>query len=98
MIQYIKTEEVKTLGKLTKNFIGIVWLVYAFFQNIYEQGKKDSNNQSCVIYDDYYDMWQSITDYYETMINQDVKDKRVEWSEYLKKSATRQYRMADLKF
>jgi|26BtaG_2_1085354.scaffolds.fasta_scaffold03543_7 hypothetical protein len=98
MIQYIKTEDVEKFGKLPENFIGIVWVVYAFFQNIYEQCKKDSNNQSCIIYDDYYDMWQSITDYYENMINQDVKDKRVEWPEYLKKSATRQYRMADLKF
>lgn len=97
MITYIKTDNVNNLGGLPPNAEGLIWLVYAFFQNVYEhtdKSNKANKEQSCVIYDDYYELWQTMTDYYESMVKFDVKGKRIEWSDYLKEQATRTRRMA----
>lgn len=53
-----------------------------------------NKKQSCVIYDDYYDLWESMTAYYESKINEGIKAERIEWPEYLRKQATRTKRMA----
>lgn len=67
------------------------------FLKIYEQTdkrNKASKEQSCIIYDNYYDLWGKITDYYDSKISTDIKNKRIEWPGYLKKQATRMNRMA----
>lgn len=96
-VKYIKTEDINDLKGLPPSAEAIIWFIYAFFQNIYEQTDKQNKikkEQSCIIYDDYYDLWESMTAYYESNINEDVKAERIEWPEYLKKQATRTERMA----
>lgn len=96
-VKYMKTEDINDLNGLPLSAESIIWFIYAFFQNIYEQTDKQNKinkKQSCIIYDDYYDLWESMTAYYESNINEDVKAERVEWPEYLKKQATRTERMA----
>ncbi len=96
MTTYIKTKEVDNLSGLPPSAEGIIWFIYAFFQNIYEQtdkSNKANKEQSCVIYDDYYDLWESVTDYYESSVSEEIKCARVDWPNYLKKQATRTERM-----
>lgn len=96
-IKYIKTEDVNDLEGLPPSVEAIIWFIYAFFQNIYEQTDKQNKiekKQSCVIYDDYYDLWESFTSFYEQHIDEQAKSKRTEWPDYLKKQATRTKRMA----
>ena len=38
-------------------------------------------------YDDYYGLWESITDYYELRIDKNVKTERIQWPQYLIKQA-----------
>lgn len=96
-VKYMKTEDINDLNGLPPSAESIIWFIYAFFQNIYEQTDKQNKinkKQSCIIYDDYYNLWKLMTAYYESNINEDVKAERVEWPEYLKKQATRTERMA----
>ncbi len=90
MIAYIKTDNVNDLGGLPPSAEGLIWLIYAFYQNIYEhtdKSNKANKEQSCVTYDDYYGLWESITDYYELRIDKNVKAERVQWPQYLVKQA-----------
>lgn len=90
MIAYIKTDNVNDLGGLPPSTEGLIWLIYAFYQNIYEhtdKSNKANKEQSCVTYDDYYGLWESITDYYELRIDKNVKAERVQWPQYLVKQA-----------
>lgn len=96
MIDYIKTNDIDHLGGLPPSPECILWFIYAFFQSIYEQTEKSNKankEQSCVIYDVYYDLWESMTDYYESKISFDIKGRRIEWPDYLRKQATRTERM-----
>ncbi len=95
-IKYIKTEDISDLKGLPPSADAIIWFIYAFFQNIYEQTDKQNKidkKQNCVIYDDYYDLWESMTAYYESKVSEGIKAERIEWPEYLKKQATRTERM-----
>lgn len=96
-VKYLKTEDINELGGLPPSAEGIIWFIYAFFQNIYEQTdkyNKATKEQHFFIYDEYYDLWESMNDYYEAKISIDTKGQRVEWPDYLKKQATRIERMA----
>ena len=96
MTKYIKTEKVDNLSELPPSAEGIIWFIYAFFQNIYEQTdkiNKANKEQNCVIYDDYYDLWESITDHYESSVSEEIKCARIDWPSYLTKQATRTERM-----
>lgn len=93
MVKYLKNDDINTLEGLGHNLAGLIWLVYAFFQTLYEKSEKSDGN-SCIFYDDYYDLWESITDRYESNISENIKIERVEWPDYLKKQATRNERMA----
>lgn len=96
-VKYIKTEDISDLKGLLPSAEAIIWFIYAFFQNVYEQTDKQNKmnkEQSCVIYDDYYDLWESMTAYYESKVSEGIKAERIEWPEYLKKQATRTERMA----
>lgn len=95
-VKYIKTEDISDLKGLPPSAEAIIWFIYAFFQNVYEQTDKQNKmnkEQSCVIYDDYYDLWESMTAYYESKVSEGIKAERIEWPEYLKKQATRTERM-----
>lgn len=90
MIAYIKTDNVNDLGGLLPSAEGLVWLIYAFYQNIYEhtdKSNKANKEQVCVIYDDYYGLWESITDYYESKIDKNIRAERIQWPQYLLKQA-----------
>ena len=92
MNTYMKTEKIDDLGGLPSSAEGIIWFIYAFFQNIYEQTdklNKQTKQQNVFIYDEYYGLWKSMTDYYELKISADIKKQRAEWPDYLKKQATR---------
>lgn len=93
MAKYIKNADIETLEGFDHNFVGLIWLVYAFFQILYDKGTQ-SDSDSCIIYDDYYDLWESITDHYESKVSENIKNDRIEWPDYLKKQATRNERMA----
>ncbi|MGP9637216.1 hypothetical protein [Psychrobacter sp. AOP3-A1-26] len=96
-VKYIKTEDISDLKGLPPSAEAIIWFIYAFFQNIYEQTAKQNKmnkEQSCVIYDDYYDLWESMTVYYESKISEGIKAERIKWPEYLENQATRAERMA----
>ncbi|MGP5543225.1 hypothetical protein ACTXMH_11835, partial [Psychrobacter celer] len=91
-VKYIKTEDISDLKGLPPSAEAIIWFIYAFFQNIYEQTAKQNKmnkEQSCVIYDDYYDLWESMTVYYESKISEGIKAERIKWPEYLENQATR---------
>lgn len=90
-VKYLKTEDINGLGGLPPSVEGIIWFIYAFFQNIYEQTdkiNKANKEKSCVIYDEYYDLWKSFNSFYEQHVDEQVKSKRTEWPDYLKKQAT----------
>ena len=90
MITYIKMDNINDLGGLPPSAEGLIWLIYAFFQNIYEhtdKSNKANKEKSCVTYDDYYELWESITDYYESKIDKNIKAERIQWPEYLMKQA-----------
>lgn len=96
-VKYIKTDDINDLKGLLPSAEAIIWFIYAFFQNIYEQTDKQNKmnkEQSCVIYDDYYDLWESMTVYYESKISEGIKAERIKWPEYLENQATRAERMA----
>lgn len=96
-IKYVKTENINELGGLPPSAGSVIWFIYAFFQNIYEQTDKHNKvnrEEGCVVYDEYYDLWEPMTDYYESKISADIKDKRIEWPDYLKRQATPNERMA----
>ena len=38
-------------------------------------------------YDDYYGLWESITDYYELRIDKNIRAERIQWPQYLIKQA-----------
>lgn len=97
MTTYIKTQKIDDLRGLPISVEGVIWFIYAFFQNIYEQTynlNKKTKEQNFFIYDEYYDLWESMTYYYESRISEEAKNKRAEWPDYLKKQATRTERMA----
>ena len=90
-VKYLKTDDISELGGLPPSAEGIIWFIYAFFQNIYEQTdkyNKANKEKSCVIYGDYYELWQSFTNFYEQHIDEQAKKERTEWPDYLKKQAT----------
>lgn len=96
-IKYVKTENINKFGGLPPSFEGMIWFIYAFFQNIYEQAdkiNKQTKEQYCFIYDDYYELWDSMTAKYENMIREHINNPRAEWPDYLKKQATHIERMA----
>lgn len=93
MVKYLKNTDIKALEGFDHNFVGLIWLVYAFFQILYEKSEKSDSN-SYITYDDYYDIWESITDHYESKVSENIKNDRIEWPDYLKKQATRNERMA----
>lgn len=89
-IKYIKTEDINDLKGLQPSAEAIIWFIYAFFQNIYEhtdKSNKANKEQGCVTYDDYYGLWESITDYYELRIDKNIRVERIQWSQYLLKQA-----------
>ena len=91
-VRYIKNEDINELGGLPPTAEGMTWFIYAFFQSIYEHTdklNKQTKKQHCVICDEYYGLWESMTAKYEKMISQHVNNPRVEWPDYLKKQATR---------
>ncbi len=97
-IKYIKNEDINELGGNPPSFEGMIWFIYAFFQNIYERAdklskSKQSKEQHCFICDEYYGLWESMTIKYEKMISEYIDNTRVEWPDYLKKQATRIERM-----
>lgn len=96
-IKYIKNEDINELGGNPPSFEGMIWFIYAFFQNIYEQAdklNKQNKGHHYFDYDEYYGLWESMTVKYEKMINEYVNNTRVDWPDYLKKQATRIERMA----
>ena len=93
MVKYLKNTDINALVGFNHNLVGLIWLVYAFFQTLYDEGTQPDSD-SCIFYDDYYDLWESITDHYESKISADIKDKRIEWPDYLKRQATPNERMA----
>lgn len=95
-VKHIKTEDIDDLKGLPPSAEASIWFIYAFFQNIFEQTDKQNkkhNKQSCIIHHDYYDLWESMTAYYESKVSEGIKAERIEWPEYLKKQATRTERM-----
>lgn len=92
MVKYLKNADIDSLKGFDHNFVGLIWLVYAFFQTLYEKSEKSDSN-SYITCDDYYDLWESITDYYESKVSENIKNDRIEWPDYLKKQATRNERM-----
>ncbi|WP_367111939.1 hypothetical protein [uncultured Psychrobacter sp.] len=95
-VKHIKTEDIDDLKGLPPSAEAIIWFIYAFFQNTFEQTDKQNkkhNKQSCIIHHDYYDLWESMTTYYESKVSEDLKVERVDWPDYLKKQATRTERM-----
>lgn len=90
MVKYLKNADIDVLEGFDHNFVGLIWLVYAFFQTLYE--KSDSN--SYIFYDDYHNLWESITDHYESNVSESIKKDRIEWPDYLKRQATRNESMA----
>ncbi|WP_201530725.1 hypothetical protein [Psychrobacter sp. LFX-11D] len=94
MVKYLKSTDIKALEGFDHNLVGLIWLVYAFFQILYEKSEKSDSN-SYITYDDYYyDLWESITDHYESNVSENTKKDRVEWPDYLKEQAIRDERMA----
>ena len=96
-IKYIKNEDINELGSNPPSFECMIWFIYAFFQNIYEQAdklSKESEEQHYFNYDEYYGLWEFMTVKYEKMISEYVNNTRVDWPDYLKKQATRIERMA----
>ena len=90
-VKYVKTENISDLKGLPPSAEVIIWFIYAFFQNIYEQTDKQNKidkKQSCVIYNDYYELWRLFTSFYEQHIDERDKNERTEWPDYLKKQAT----------
>lgn len=90
-INYIKTDNVNELAGSPPSVEGIIWFIYAFFQNIYERTHKlnrATKEQNFFIYDEYYDLWRSFTSFYEQYIDELDKNERTEWPDYLKKQAT----------
>lgn len=90
MVKYVKNADIEALEGFDHNFVGLIWLVYAFFQTLYEK----SDSDSCIFYDDYHNLWESITGHYESKVSENIKNDRIEWPDYLKKQATRNERMA----
>lgn len=93
MVDYLRNSDINSLAGYDHNLVGLIWLVYAFFQTLYEKSEKSDRN-SYILYDDYHDLWESITKHYESNISENIKNKRIEWPEYLKKQATRTECMA----
>ena len=90
-INYIKTDNVNELAGSPPSVEGIIWFIYAFFQNIYERTNKlnrATKEQNSFIYDEYYDLWRSFTSFYEQHNDELDKNERTEWPDYLKKQAT----------
>lgn len=90
-INYIKTDNVNELAGSPPSVEGIIWFIYAFFQNIYERTDKlnrATKEQNFFIYDEYYDLWRSFTSFYEQHNDELDKNERTEWPDYLKKQAT----------
>lgn len=92
MVNYLKNADINNLVGFDHNFVGLIWLVYAFFQTLYEKSVQ-SDTDSCIFYDDYYCLWKSITGHYESNVSENIKQTRIEWPDYLKKQATRNERM-----
>lgn len=93
MVKYLKNTDINALVGFDHNLVGLIWLVYAFFQTLYDEGTQPDSD-SCIFYDDYYDLWESITDHYESKVSENIKDDRIGWPDYLKKQATPNERMA----
>lgn len=93
LANYLKYNDVDSIKGFDHNFVGLIWLVYAFFQML-SQSSENSNAESCIFYSGYYDLWKSVSDKYEADVCDDIKSARVEWPDYLKKQATRIERMA----
>jgi len=96
-VKYLKTEDINDLGGLSPNAEGVIWFIYAFFQNMYEQAdklNKVTKEQNFIIYDEYYDLWESFTHFYEQHVDEQAKNERTEWPDYLKNQAIRTERMA----
>lgn len=87
MVKYLKNGEVGSLAVLDHNIVGLVWLVYAFFQTLYEKSEKSDSN-SYIFYYCYHDLWEPITAHYEKNIDENKKISRVEWPDFIKKQAT----------
>ena len=87
MANYIKYADIDSIEGFDHDFVGLIWLVYAFSQML-SQSSEQSDGESCIFYD-YHDLWESITDHYESDIIDNIKSARVEWPEYLKKQAIR---------
>lgn len=90
-IKYIKTENINELGGLPPSAEVVIWFIYAFFQNTYEHTdkyNKANKEKSCVIYSEYYDLWKSFTVFYEQSIDEQAKNERTNWPDYLKDQAT----------
>lgn len=90
-VKYIKTEDVSDLKGLPPSAEVVIWFIYAFFQNIYEHTdkyNKANKEKSCVIYSEYYDSWKSFTVFYEQSIDEQAKNERTNWPDYLKDQAT----------
>lgn len=95
MAEYIKYADIDSVEGFDHNFVGLIWLIYAFSQTL-SQASEKSDREICIFYDSY-ELWESITDYYESDIIDNIKSTRVEWPEYLKKQATRTEHMAWIK-
>lgn len=87
MAKYIKYADIDSVEGFDHNFVGLIWLIYAFSQTLSQVSEK-SDREICIFYDSY-DLWESITSCYESDIIDNIKSVRVEWPDYLKKQATR---------
>ncbi len=93
MANYLKYADIDSVDGFDHNFVGLIWLVYAFFQML-SQASEKSDAEGCIFYDDYYELWTSMTNHYESSVSDDTKSARIEWPDYLKSQATRIERMA----
>ena len=57
MAKYIKYADIDSVEGFEHNFVGLIWLIYAFSQTL-SQASEKSDREICIFYDSY-DLWES---------------------------------------